>query len=307
MIIVSHHKSTVPGRHRYICVGMMADLAIVKPWTLAGIGAAAALSVAVWQGLGAPIYNTGAADIAARVNDAEITKADFELAVEAVRRDKRSDISEEDRRRILQTLVNEELLVQRAVDLGLFETDRGVRKAAVDAMLQFAISRADATPSDNDLRKWYEENKNQFLKEDRIRASVVILNSAEASKKFTDVVQNIGFDAAVQQLPGARLLPLPNTLLQPTKMIDYVGPDLFNYMRDLKAGDIAGPYSVEGQRFYFIWLRERLYAAEPKFEDIKETVKAVWTRLAEEKATTEYIGSLWKRADIETDIAEAPQ
>ncbi len=297
----------MPGHLRYIYGGMMADFLLVKPWVLAGIGAAVALSVAVWQGLGAPIYNVGAADVVARVNDAEITRVDFELAVEAVRRDKRSDITGQDRRRILDTLVNEELLVQRAVDLGLFETDRGVRKAAVDAMLQFAISRAEATPSDNDLRKWYEANKNQFLKEDRFRASVVILNSADAANKFTSAVQNSDFDAAVQKISGARLLSIPNTLLQPTKMIDYVGPNLFDRMQDLKSGDIAGPYPDDNQRFHFIWLRERVHELEPEYEDIKETVKAVWTRIAEEKATTDYIGSLWKRADIETDTSETQQ
>lgn len=67
-------------------------------------------------------------DVVAVVNGAPVRSADYRRAVAALAADRRDPLGDADRRFVLERLVDEELLVQRALELGLARHDRRVRK-----------------------------------------------------------------------------------------------------------------------------------------------------------------------------------
>src|SRR5262245_34662738 len=99
----------------------------------------------------------------ASVNGKPIREEDYARAVALVERDKRTEVTDEDRTRVLDRLIEEELLVQRGIAVGLVDSDRSVRKAITQAMLaSVAAESAGAQPSADELRAFYAENPALF-------------------------------------------------------------------------------------------------------------------------------------------------
>ena len=100
----------------------------------------------------------------ALVNGKPIREEDYARAVALVERDKRTEITAEDRTRVLDRLIEEELLIQRGIEIGLVDSDRSVRKAITQAMLASIVAEsASAQPSEDDLRTFYAENSWLFV------------------------------------------------------------------------------------------------------------------------------------------------
>ncbi len=103
-------------------------------------------------------------DTSALVNGAPITRAEFESAVESWVAGGGQDTPEH-RDRILNLLVDEELLIQHALALGVAHTDGQLRsrlsRAAIDHITGDAIA-ALHEPDDGELRAWYRAHADFF-------------------------------------------------------------------------------------------------------------------------------------------------
>lgn len=101
----------------------------------------------------------------ALVNGKAITTEDFARAVAMVASDKRTAITDADRAHVLNRLIDEELLVQDGIAMGLVESNRAVRQALTQAMLAAIVSeRVSARPSEEALRTFYEKNRSLFVR-----------------------------------------------------------------------------------------------------------------------------------------------
>ncbi|MFW6027207.1 MAG: hypothetical protein ACOC91_00210, partial [bacterium] len=106
---------------------------------------------------------------AALVNGVPVARADHRRAVEALAASKRNPLDKEDRAYALSRLIDEELLVQRSIELGLHRSDAPARKRLVAAMLEWiAADAAEAAPDEAELRSFYEENRELFLQTARL-------------------------------------------------------------------------------------------------------------------------------------------
>jgi hypothetical protein len=85
------------------------------------------------------------ADAIAQLPGKTIGRADYLQLLEQVRADRRSPMSADDRWRLLDRLIEEQLLVNRSLELGLPRTNARVRKAIVSSMLEMAINDAAST------------------------------------------------------------------------------------------------------------------------------------------------------------------
>ena len=113
---------------------------------LLGLGAAAGLLCAAVGLLrpAAPPVEMVAADAVARVNGTAIRRADYERLLAGLQRDTRTPIDDKSRARILDRMIEEELLVQRALELGLATVDRRVRANLTSSLIASIVTEADA-------------------------------------------------------------------------------------------------------------------------------------------------------------------
>src|SRR5262249_43593601 len=119
-----------------------------------GVGVTVGLLLAAVGAL-MPTTSNFSGNIVAWVNGKAITSHDVELVLQRLNHD-RAALPEE-RREALQRLIDQELLVQRGVEIGLLESDRTVRKALVMAMIDAIVADVLAKePTEEELRAFYD-------------------------------------------------------------------------------------------------------------------------------------------------------
>jgi parvulin-like peptidyl-prolyl isomerase len=269
--------------------------------TLLAIGAAAGLAAALWGALGPPARDRVGRDVIATVNGVAIGRADYQRALGSLVADKRSPTTEADARRVLDNLVDEQLLVERGLELGLGEQDIAVRKALIDAMVQFAAAgAAGREPDDEELRRYYAERPQLVQSDPQLRVRVVSFPSRDAARVESmrrALLDGATFDDAVRD-SGAEPVAVPDTLLPPGKLADYAGPAVRDAALAMAPGDVAGPLDVGGVPS-FVLLAERTTPAAPPFEQVRDVVAEEWRRRQSEAALAQYVGSLRRSASID--------
>src|SRR5262245_55368535 len=127
------------------------------------------------------------------VNGKPIREEDYARAVALVESDKRTAITDEDRVRVLDRLIEEELLIQRGIEIGLVDSNRSVRKIITQAMLaSIAAESVSTQPSEDELRAFYAENPSLFMRSTTATTSPVGTGGeALKSPSFEDIQEQV--------------------------------------------------------------------------------------------------------------------
>jgi len=135
-------------------------------------------------------------DVVAVVNGQAITRGAFEHYVEsAAGGGQTASVDDEARRRLLLRMVDEELLFQRGIELGLHRRDPAARRAILSAVIASVTSEGDAgEPDEATLRSHYEGNapfdevrdevRSAYLRQRRERA---LRDTLEALHREADI------------------------------------------------------------------------------------------------------------------------
>jgi hypothetical protein len=236
---------------------------------LAGLAAGAALGAAGLRVAPAPSLPPGAV---ARVDGQLILRDVWLRAVAAVASDRRAPLTEADRRHILERLIDEELLVQHGVALGLVERDARLRGTLVSQVLQAAAQAARVEPDEAALRAYFDAHRERFTPAARLRVRAWRVGPGGAREAFQPAV--------------------PDVLLPPAKLQAYLGPALTRRAQDLAPGEVldAGGVGVE--------LVESRPGAAPPFEAVRAEVRLEVLRRADEAAVLALLAELRERTPI---------
>jgi parvulin-like peptidyl-prolyl isomerase len=273
-------------------------------WLLAGgvaLGlAGAAFGLLRGDGAGLP------GDAIATVNGEPIPADEYERTLAAFAADRRAPLSDEDRRHVLDRMIEEELLVQRALELGLARHDRRVRADLTSALIVSVVSEAEErTPDARELEAFYAEQRDFFARPGRLRVRQVLVraggDAAAAEGRAGQVTARLraGEELArvAAELGDPEDAPLPDALLPPVKLREYLGPTALRTLLALEAGEVSEPVRTEaGWRVLVLVEREEEYA--PPLGEIEDQVRAEWVRRQGERALREYLDELRGRADV---------
>lgn len=272
-------------------------------WLL-GAGAGLGLALAAYGTFAKPDARgaPGPGEIA-RVNGVPIARVELERALARIEADTRDGVSDAERRHVLERLIDEELLVQRGVALGLVESDGTVRKALASAVIASVVADASAqAPSDAELAPFYQANRGYFAAPGRVRVSRVFVRDGEGADARVGAVL-AALDAGVapgevaRQLGDATPLEPPDALLPEVKLRELLGPTEAETALALAPGAHSEPIATGGGRVILVSL-ERAPAASPELAAVRAQVEAEWSRRAGERALAEYVASLRREAEI---------
>ena len=275
---------------------------------LLAVGATLGLAAALWGALGQPGFGRPGRDAIATVEGVDVSRADYERALGALAADKRTPLTTADARRALDRLIDEELLVQRGLDLGLGTSDLAVRKAVVDAMVQFAAAgTAGRKPDEDELRAFYAGRPGLVRTAPQVRVHVVSFPSGDRdSVEAMRAALRSGrdFDGAARSAGGEAVI-VPDMLLPAQKLGDYAGPAVRDAAIALKPGEAAGPIDAGGVPTFVLSL-DRRDGSAPPFEAVRDVVAEEWRRRQAEMALDQYLAGLRRTAKIRY-ASDAPQ
>jgi hypothetical protein len=244
-----------------------------RVWLLAG-GMLAGAAIAVFYIVRTPDAVEPTADAIAWVNDRPISRSSYENALQAVAGDRKSGtLRQDDRERVLQRLIDQELLIDRAIEIGLPERDPQIRNQLATAMIAFLVRRAEdeATAAEEaELRAFYEEQRFRFERSARYRVAVE---------------------------GGA--VPLPDGWLLAKEIEQRLGPSAARQVIDLEVG--ASVVIGKGAARYSVRLLERRDGVPVPFDEARDAIEAAYLRARSEAAVREFLEVARQHTDIRVE------
>ncbi len=237
--------------------------------------------------------------VIAEVNQVPIAREAYDTQLEGLAGDKRNEITDADRVHVLERMIEEELLIQRGVEIGLMEQNRPVRAAIADAMISAITAETQAQAvSDDVLEEFYQDNQAYFSRAPQLHVDTVRLRK-DADFEALQIALNAGPSLAeIEQGFGApQIVRAPQTLLPLAKLRDYVGPSLLQAAMAADIGVLTGPVESGGGQ-WLVLVYDRQYHDVPPFEDIRDLVEQAWRKQAGDEALRDYLDWLKARAQL---------
>ena len=239
----------------------------------------------------------------------EVLRRDaYERLLAGFASDSRNPIDETVRQHILDRMIEEELLVQRALGLGLAEVDRRVRANLTSSLIDSVVSGAEERePSSDELREFYAEEAQFFVRPGRYRVDQILfripyneegdraLERAQAARRALNAGEP--FDEVASRLGDSQISPLPDTLLPAMKLREYVGPTALDAVLELEPGEISPPVR-SGIGVHLLRLIDAQPAVSPAFEEIETQIRSEYVRRAGDRALRTYLDQLREESDV---------
>ena len=248
---------------------------------------------------------------AAKIEDQLIPFERYEMQLEGLANDKRSPLTKQDKEYVLERMIEEELLIKRAIDLGMLENNPMARGTIVQQMIKNIISEGSRIePEEKELIEFFEENIGFFTKANRLRVRQIYFSQddfgdrvlREAKNAFTRLLKGETFDQVV--LSGSNsALKVPDTLMNLSKVREYIGPSLMREAQLLKPGQFSEPKKVSGG-YKIIYLVDREDAAQPEYSNIKSSVLSEFSKRRDDQSLRTYLDNLKKWYDVSRNLEE---
>ncbi len=244
--------------------------------------------------------NSNSDDVLVWVNERPITSGQFTFAAKRLHDVTPDRLNAEQRQSILNLLVDEELLLQRAATLGLYAADPGIRKALVQAVIDRVVDESLMRPVDSrQLQQFYRQHQAIFERPLRVAVEVLrFANVRDAEQAHAallggaDIAEvgntaDVGF---VSRLPSS---PLPAHMLR-----RYLGSSLTDIALDLDQGEISDPVR-RADGVYLLRAKIVNPATVRAFDVVRAEVESEYRRRARDKALKALLHELWERGDID--------
>ena len=245
-----------------------------RTWLLlAGMLLGAALAVFYIVRLPGTIEPT--ADAVAWVHGRPIARSSYESALQAVATDrKEGTLRPDDRERVLQRLIDQELLIDRAIELGLHERDPQIRNQLATAMIDFLARRAEdeaSAASESDLRAFYDEQRFRFERSPQYRIRV-----------------------------EGGSMPVPDGFLLAKDIEQRLGP---RAARQVAALEVGQSVTIADRRpKVTVRLLEKREGEIVPFGEARAAVEAAYLRERSEAAVRDFLETARKHTDIRVEI-----
>jgi hypothetical protein len=250
-------------------------------------------------------------EVVAVVDGRPILRSDYERALRAVASDRTGGLQEADRRRVLERLIDEELLVQHGLELGLAQRDPRIRAELGAAVMALLTARAEEDAAEVDeatLRAFHEEHRGWFRTAPRFELEHVyfrVRDGEEAEARERAHVARERLEAG-EGIDGGDVgedrhdVPLPRGLLPLAKLRDYLGPSVADAVAQAEDGAVVGPVRAGGGH-HVLRVVKRLAGVDAPFEAVHEQVRAEYLRRAGEARLRQFLEA--RRSEARVRVA----
>ena len=236
-------------------------------------------------------------DWVAVIGDVQISKEKYYSQLEGLARDKRNAITRKDKDYVLERMIEEELLIIRAKELGLLENNQIVRGSIIQQMIKLIISENYLESVEEEkLKKFYKDNIGFFSSASRLRLQQIFFsdssgNSRQRSEEaFKDLKEGSTLEE-ISQHADQSVLSIPNTMMNLSKVREYIGPTLMNVAKSLEPGEFSPPTKVAGG-YKIIFLFDKELSEPERFDSIKPKVLREYQRRQDDKSLRNYLEDL---------------
>jgi len=247
--------------------------------------------------------------VIAKVNDAVITKDDFLRNMDRLPEwAKERFATREGKRRFLEELIKRELLYQEAKRAGLdrdkefTEKLEEFKKMTLLSMLIRKEIEEKAIVSDEEVKKYYDDNKEEF-RTDLVRASHILVDTEEDAREilkrinngedFADLARSFSKDSGSASKGGDL------GFFGRGKMI----PEFEEVAFSLKPGEVSKPLKSRFG-YHIIKVTERKKGVQLAFDEVRDKIRERLTSERQSELFESLIKRLMEKSKIERNLKE---
>ena len=235
----------------------------------------------------------------ARVGEKEISRQRFEEIIKVLDDQSNSELTLEKKNLIRERLIDEELLIQRAIELDLVRNDSLVKGNVIQTMFQYIINSNELVePSEAELREYFSKEKNYFSSGRRYKLKNYTFRNLNDAETAINLLNQSNLESFLKLVETESAIDLPNVFLSTQKIRDYLGPKVLDELPSLEKGGFSNIFEINEVPSIVICI-DILLDNNPKFEEIAEQIKNKFIRDREDSLVKEYIENLRNFYEIE--------
>ena len=235
----------------------------------------------------------------ARVGEKEISRQRFEEIIKVLDDQSNSELTLEKKNLIRERLIDEELLIQRAIELDLVRNDSLVKGNVIQTMFQYIINSNELVePSEAELREYFSKEKNYFSSGRRYKLKNYTFRNLDDAETAINLLNQSDLESFLKLVETESAIDLPNVFLSTQKIRDYLGPKVLDELPSLEKGGFSNIFEINEVPSIVICI-DILLDNNPKFEEIAEQIKNKFIRDREDSLVKEYIENLRNFYEIE--------
>ncbi|MGE0116165.1 MAG: peptidylprolyl isomerase [Steroidobacteraceae bacterium] len=290
-----------------------------RAFTLLGIGALLGLAIAGYGLFTAAgtATKTVPPEYIALVNQRPIYRSDYLAQLQTTYTVSYENATPEQKRKVLDDMIDEELMVQRGLEVDLPSYDPSVRSALVAGVeLQMFADVLASQPSEEELHAWYDQHRDQYSSIGimQLRDLVLSPRSNEDETAFKQRVQ-----AAITALRAGRNI---DSVMQQYQLRDSLHlqqggkadlgevfefaaeaklpPAVFAATRKLPADAVSEPIVVEGEGTHIVVMGKRRQSEPLDFATVRSRVWGDIKNAQQEKVRSSTLSYLRNKSTILT-------
>ena len=235
----------------------------------------------------------------ARVGEKEISRQRFEEIINVLDDQSNLELTLEKKNLIRERLIDEELLIQRAIELDLVRNDSLVKGNLIQTMFQYIVNSNELVePSETELREYFNKEKDYFSSGKRYKLKNYTFRNLSDAETARNLLNQSNLENFLKLVETENAIDLPNVFLTPQKIRDYLGPKVLEELPNLEKGDFSNIFEINQVPSIVICI-DILPDKNPKFEEIIEQIKNKFIRDREDNLVKEYIENLRNFYEIE--------
>jgi hypothetical protein len=214
------------------------------------------------------------------------------------------DVPFQDRdKQLLQRLIDDELILQRAEELGILQADPGIRKLLARSAIDTVVRESQAVLiKEPELIAFYNYHQAVFQQPQRITLQAAQFDDVEMANISRNAVLLGDSLKKTVSLRGGKILPIPASPLPKHMLIRYLGISLTDLALGLSATQISQPI-VQGDNIYLLQVIENQPATLMPFEQVRETVMTELSSRQRRDSLTTTLEELKQTASIQLNLS----
>lgn len=240
--------------------------------------------------------------VLAVVNGEEIKQSEVDNFIQALGYRGAQFNNEEGRKRLTDELINRKLLFFDAKKSGLDKDEiyvKEVKKQSEELLKDFAMANIinSVRVSDEDLKEYYENHKDNFKVQSTFTASHILVESEDLANEIKEKIDNDGdFTQLAKEYSTCPSKEQGGDLgtFQQGQMVK----EFENALIENEIGDIVGPVKTQFG-YHIINIKDKTEGKVKSFEEAKNEVKQTLLQLKQQQAYIDATDKLQKEYKIE--------
>jgi len=237
------------------------------------------------------------------VNQRPIAFSDADISSQRLWQLDFHQLSTEQQQSVIQVLIDEELLLQRAESLELVSTDPRLRKAAVAAAIDLVVTDYLAQPyTEQELQQFYLDQRGVFETSEKLAVDALLISNSVTMERIESLLTSGHSLNEIAQRVDSQYF-LPRSLIPAHRLQSQLGATAAAMVLELPPGEISAPLPrPEGLVIFQVTQKQPSQLLD--YRSIRDSVVSEYQRRGREQALQRKLAQLWQNADI--SIAGGP-